>query len=285
MGPLCSGVHQFGRRWKNRQVARGLGDLLDGLDSGGPGADHRHPLSLEADRVLGPEAGVIGLAPEVVDAREPRQGRRRQRAGGGDQVAGPVGSAVLQGDLPRADGLVEVRRLDSALELDVPAQVKLVGDVVEIALGLWLGREMLGPAPFVQQLLAEGVAVGVALGIEAAARIAVPVPGAADAGAGLEHPDRLAHLPQAVELVQTGNAGPDDDGVAVEAPSRLAHLSALLSRSRRPRIDDDRVGTEDILPRRGVTAAFEAPVLGCPVDIGLSQRSGWGYASANRAVS
>src|SRR4029434_1406930 len=90
-------------------------------------------------------------------------------------------------------GLVEDRRLDPALELDVPAQVKLVGDVVQVALGACRGREVLSPAPFVQQLLADGVAVGVALGIEAAARIAVPVPGAADAGAGPDHPDPRAH--------------------------------------------------------------------------------------------
>src|SRR6185503_9821213 len=160
-------------------------------------------------------------------ARDPRQGRRGERAHRGDEVARAIPAAILQRDLPGGAGLVEDRRLHSTPELDVPAQVELVGDVVEVALGLRLGREMLGPAPFVQQLLAEGVAVGVALGIEAAARIAVPVPGAADAGAGLEHPDRLPQLPKAVELVQTGNARPDDDGVEVEAPSRLAHLSAL----------------------------------------------------------
>jgi len=45
-----------------------------------------------------------------------------------------------------------VRGDDAALELDVAAQVELIGDVVEIALGLGLAREMLFPVPLVQQL-------------------------------------------------------------------------------------------------------------------------------------
>src|SRR5262249_6420484 len=81
---------------------------------------------------------------------------------------------------------------------------------------LRLRREVLRPVPLVQQLLAEGVAVGVALGVEAAARVAVPVPGAADPGAGLEHPHPLADLPEAIDLVEAGDAGADDDGVEVE---------------------------------------------------------------------
>ena len=202
-------------------MPRGLGDLLDGLHAGRAGADHGHPFPVERDGMLGPETGVIGLAFEVIDARDPWQGRGGERAHRGDEVARARPAAVLQRDLPGGAGLVEDRRLHPAPELDVPAQVELVGDVVEVALGLRLGREVLGPVPFVQQLLAEGVAVGIALGIEAAARIAVPVPRAADAGPGFEHPDPLAQLPQAVELVQTGDARSDDDRVVVQALRRF----------------------------------------------------------------
>jgi hypothetical protein len=94
-----------------------------------------------------------------------------------------VAGAVFQRDVPRLVGLVPGRGLHPASELDVPAQVALVGDVIEVALGLRLGGEVLGPVPLVEQLLAERVAVGVALGVEAAAGVAVPVPGAPDAGA------------------------------------------------------------------------------------------------------
>jgi hypothetical protein len=52
---------------------------------------------------------------------------------GGDHQKTLSGLQCVQG---LVTGLVEGRRLDPALELDIPAPVKLVGDVVEVALGL-----------------------------------------------------------------------------------------------------------------------------------------------------
>ena len=102
-----------------------------------------------------------------------------------------------------------------ALALDVAAQVELVGDVIQIALGLGLRGEVFLPIPFVQQFLRKGIAVGPAFGIEAGAGIAVPVPGAADAGAGLEHAHLEPEFAQPVELVEAGDAGADDDRVEI----------------------------------------------------------------------
>src|SRR5262249_39807528 len=104
--------------------------------------------------------------------------------------------------------------------------------------GFRLRREVLRPVPLFEQLLAEGVAVGVALGVEAAARIAVPVPRTADPGAGLEDADLLAQLTQTVELVEAGDAGADDDrvegqglhctGTACPGPRRVPRLRPVL---------------------------------------------------------
>ena len=113
-----------------------------------------------------------------------------------------------------------MRRGHPAAELDVAAQVELVGDEVEIAQGLGLAGEMLRPAPFLQELRREGVAVRVAFGVEARARIAVPVPGAADAGAGLEDPHAQPQLAQPIELAQARHARPDDDDVVVQDRGR-----------------------------------------------------------------
>ena len=96
-------------------------------------------------------------------------------------------AAVLQRHVPAAGFVLVVRGGDAAAELDVAAQIELVGDVVEVAQGLRLAGEMLGPVPFLQQFLGERVAVGITFGVETCAGIAVPVPGAADAGAGLQH--------------------------------------------------------------------------------------------------
>ena len=103
---------------------------------------------------------------------------------------------------------VPVRGGHAGVEGDVAAQVELVGDEVQVFERLGLRREMLGPVPFVEQLLAERVAVGIALRIEPRAGIAVPVPGPAHAGPRFEHPDLEPELAQAMELVEAGDARP-----------------------------------------------------------------------------
>src|SRR4029077_19909130 len=106
------------------------------------------------------------------------------------------------------------------LELDVATQIEFVGDVIQIALGFGLAREVLLPVPFFQQLLRKGVAVSPTFGIEAGTGIAVPVPGAADAGARFEHPRLEPEFAQLVELIEAGNPGADDDRVEIRARIR-----------------------------------------------------------------
>ena len=48
-------------------------------------------------------------------------------------------------------------------KLDIAAQIEFVGDIVAVAQRLRLAGKMLGPFPFLQQLLGEGIAVGIAL--------------------------------------------------------------------------------------------------------------------------
>ena len=180
----------LGGALEHGQMAGGLGHLRDGLHAGRAGADHRDALAFEAHRFLRPVMGVAGLALECRDAGDGRHRRRRQHADRGNQQASGVAPAVLQDDVPAARVFLVMGGGHPAPALDVAAQVELVGDVIQIALGLGLRGEVFLPVPFLQQFLREGIAVGPAFGIEAGARVAVPVPGAADAGAGLEH----AHL-------------------------------------------------------------------------------------------
>ncbi len=97
--------------------------------------------------------------------------------------------------------LVVDRRADARIELDILAQIELIGDIVEVALVLRLAGEVLFPVPFLQQFLREGVAVGFTLGIEAAPWVAVPIPGTAYAPSVLKDPHRKLHLPQTVQLI------------------------------------------------------------------------------------
>ena len=180
---------------------------------------------------------MVGLAAEALDARDGRHGRRRQRADRGDQEPGPSPPAVLALDLPLARGLVVGGGLDPAIELDVTAEVELVGHEVAVAEGLRLRREVLAPLPLAQDLVGEGVAVRPALGVEPRPGVAVPVPRAADVVAGLEHPHAQAQLAQPMELVHPGEPGADDDDVVrfawPGAPEGHDYLSGLTRASRR----------------------------------------------------
>src|SRR5579871_5534397 len=158
-----------------------LRDLSDQLDCGGTCADDRNAFALELDRFLRPAAGMIRGALEAIDSFERRREMRRQDTHRPNQKLRTRPLAVVDLDFPARRLLVINRRSYARIELNVAAQIELVRNIIEIALVLRLTGIMLFPVPFLQQLFREGVAVGFALGIEAATRVAVPIPGAADA--------------------------------------------------------------------------------------------------------
>jgi hypothetical protein len=164
-----------------------LRDLRDRLHRGGAGADDADTFRSEVDTVMRPLAGVIALALERAKSLERRQVGGRERADGGDHVARFGGVALVGINRPKLRGLVEDDLDDALAELDVGLEIEAFGAMFEIAQNLVLLRIALGPVPFLQQVLVEGVAVNVAVGIAARAGIAIPVPGAADAIAGLEY--------------------------------------------------------------------------------------------------
>ena len=196
-------------------MRRLLGDLRDGLDGRGPRADHRDPLAGEVDALVRPRAGVVALAGEGVDARELRGVRRGQTAHRGDQEAGRGGAAVRQPDVPA----IAFRGVDGGdyprVELDVPAQVHLVGDEFQVAEDLRLGGVALRPVPLAEDLLGHAVAEHVvdALAVAAGARVAIPVPGAAYAAALFVHPDGQPLPAQRMQHVQAGEARAHHDRV------------------------------------------------------------------------
>src|SRR5262249_40975224 len=102
--------------------------------------------------------------------------------------------------------LVERRLGDARLELDVAAQVEAVGDMVGVFQDLGLRRIALGPFPILLELARELVGVLHALDVAARTRIAVPVPGAADALAGFDNARGEARLAQPVEHVHASEA-------------------------------------------------------------------------------
>ena len=198
---------------ENGQVLRLFGDLRDRLDGGRAGADDADALAGEIHRRVRPPRRVIGRALETVPARNRRQRIGREDADGGEQEPRNCPLPAFQGHVPPVRRLIPMRGRDRAAELDVPAQVELVGDVIQVFERVGLRGEVLLPVPFRHQLLGKGVAIGPAFGIETRAGITVPVPGAADVRAGLEDPCGQAQFAQAVEHIHAGNPGADDDRV------------------------------------------------------------------------
>src|SRR5688572_13923375 len=127
---------------ENSQLTCGLRDFLDGLHGGCTGADDPDALAGKIDPFLRPVVGVTRLAFERSDTRYVvRHGRRREDADCGDQKPCRTAAAILQHDLPASCALTIVGSGYARVELNVPAQVERVGDMVEIPFGLGLGSE------------------------------------------------------------------------------------------------------------------------------------------------
>ena len=159
---------------------------------------------------------------KAVHAFQPRQRRRRQQPDRENDEPACQLAAVVELEPPQIIRLVERGRLDLAVELHVFAQVELVGDVIEITQILGLGREAFLPVPLVEQFPREGITVGEALGVEARAGIAVPVPGSTEVGRGVQHQRVDAEIGQPLDLIDAGHARAYDDDFVVR-PGTLGH--------------------------------------------------------------
>ena len=156
-----------------------------------------------------------GLSTKAIRAFEVRNKRCREHPHGLEQKPGRCALAAFGFDPPEIVGLAVARRLHTRIESDVATEVELIGHVVEVAEGFGLGSEVLAPLPLVEEFLGEGVAVAVALRIEASAWVAVPVPSTANPTASLEAASGEAEFAEPVDEVEPGDAGPDDNGIEV----------------------------------------------------------------------
>ena len=203
-------------------VTRLRGDHRDRLDRGRPRADHADGLAGEVHRLMRPAARVIGRPLEALLAFELRLVRQGQTARRHDAVAGGDHVALVGPHRPSGRRPIERRLNDAGVEVDIPAQVISVGDVVGVFQEFGLRRVALRPLPFPLQRFVEGEGVFLALDIDPRARIAVPEPGAADARARLDDTCGEAKAPQAMQHVEAGKACADNDGV-----KRLHRLGSL----------------------------------------------------------
>ena len=159
---------------------------------------------------------------EGVHAVETRHRRRGQQADRRHQEARPIGFTAFQTHDPAAGVVVKMGGRDAGGELNVLPYVELVRDEIAIALDLRLAGEALAPIPFVKQLPRKGVAVGIAFGIEARARISISIPGAANVGPSFEDTNPETALTQPIKLVNAGNVGADNDRIEIQRLRRAS---------------------------------------------------------------
>ena len=112
-------------------------------------------------------------------------------------------------------------------EADVAAQAEPVGDVAGVPEDLGLRRVALGPAVVLLKLGGERERVVDALHVDAGAGVAVPVPGAADVVAGLEHDDAQARARSRWSMYRPAKPAPTITASTVSVPSSAT--SALVA--------------------------------------------------------
>ena len=138
---IMQGRRPVGSALKNGEVLRLFGDLRDRLDGGRTGADDADALAGEVHRPVRPPRRVIGRALETVPARNGRQRIGREDANGGEQEPRGCLLAAFQCHVPLVRRLIPMRGRDRAAELYVPAQVELVGDVIQVFQRVGLGEK------------------------------------------------------------------------------------------------------------------------------------------------
>jgi hypothetical protein len=196
------------------QVFGLLCDLRNRLDRGRTGANDSDPLGGEVDTVMRPLAGVVALALECLQALERRHVGGGKRADGSNDKAGGDNVALFGADCPKFVDVVEDGLDDAFAKLNVGLEVEAFSAVIEIAQNLVLLGIALGPVPLLRQVLVERIAVDLTVGIATCAWIAIPVPGAADPVAGLEHCHVEVELvAQRMQHVHAGKPGTDDDSI------------------------------------------------------------------------
>ncbi len=224
--PVLGRQREVGRALEHEELARLLGDVRDRLHARRACADHAHPEAGEVDTAMRPQAGVVGLAPEAVDALDVGPSRRREVARGHDHVGRGDGLALVGLHRPAVRHLIEYGRGNDRIELDVLANIKSVGHVPHVREDLALVAVAFGPLPFLVELGREGKRVFEAFNVATASRVAVPIPGAANVRTPFEGARPEAELAQLVDRIDATHARANDNGVEVFGAG-LGHRSLL----------------------------------------------------------
>src|ERR1700726_4646647 len=156
---------------------------------------------------------MVPLPLETLQTSVVRRPRRRKIARRHDAEARGRGITFIGLHRPGVRLTIEGRLLDPSVELDVVPEVKAVGHMVDVTQDLRLRAVALGPLPFLLQLVGKGIRILHAFDVAATPWIAVPVPGTANAGAGLEGAHFEAEFTQSINRVETAHSSADNNRI------------------------------------------------------------------------
>ena len=177
------------------EVIGGVAEVRDALHRGRARADDADALALQAGEIpvavaagvpVVPTAGVERVALELGDAGDARQLRPVQRTARHAHVVGANAIAAVGAHDPASGGFVPTQLGDLGLEERVVVQVVVLADRPAVRQDLGgVGVLLLGDVP---DLFEQGQ-IDVGLDVAHRARVAVPVPGAAEVATLLDHAD------------------------------------------------------------------------------------------------
>src|ERR1051325_2223313 len=204
---------EIGCPLKDVKMLRLPGDDRYRLDARRAGANDTDPQAGEIGALMRPQASVVPFPLETLQTRVVRRPRRRKIARRHDAEPRGRDAAFVSRHGPCVALAVEGGLLDPSVEFDIAPQIETIGHMIHVTQDLRLRAVALGPMPFLLQLVGEGIRVLHALDIAAAPRVTVPGPGAAHIAGGFECAHFEAELAQAVDRVETANAGADDNRI------------------------------------------------------------------------
>ena len=196
-GPVVADVDRRRRALEHEQFLRRCSEVGHALHRGGTGADdadalvgqaHETAVRIAARVVVVPPTRVEAVALERLDPFDAGQLRAMQRTARHDDVPGLHRIAAIRRHDPAAGGVVPAHLGHLGLEAGVSIEIEVAAD--RLAVREYLGGLGVLLLRHVSDLL-EQRQIDVRLDITCSAGIAVPVPGAAEVAAFLDHTDAV----------------------------------------------------------------------------------------------
>ncbi len=200
--------HVLRRTLKYIEVLSLFRNLRDDLYSRRAGPDHADPLVCQIDAIGRPTIGVVLLSGKPLNPAYLWRKPFRKSTDCAYEVPGRNRGVLRREKQPLVLILVKTSLVDTRSKLDIPAEVKPVSDVVQVALYFRLAGIPLCPIPLLVEFFGERVRVVPTLDVAPGTRVTVPIPRSAYTLTLFISLDRKPDLAKPIDRVKTSDPGP-----------------------------------------------------------------------------